>query len=266
MKAFWAGLRGLLARPIRFPIRLFLVIVVALLVLSMVVGWTGAKLPVPRFTLAEDQVSIVPLDPPLLRQASDWLKRRRYVLLTFDDGPYGHGVDERILGILKRHHAHAVFFLVCARLTNDTARVPSEILKAGNMIGNHSYDHGHLAAMKPVALQHEIAGCSARLFSLTGERPRYFRPPFGQTSPEVRDAVAAAGMEEVLWNANSQDSWQVNPEQIVHWSMEESDNGSILLMHDKPTTANALDRVLTSLEAKGFDFVLPTDQSSNRPQ
>jgi peptidoglycan/xylan/chitin deacetylase (PgdA/CDA1 family) len=241
-------------------------IAVALLMLSVIVGWTGAKLPAPRFTLAKDQSSIAPLDPPLLRQTSDWLRRRRYVLLTFDDGPYGHGVDERILGILKRHHAHAVFFLVCARLTNDTARVPSEILDTGNMIGNHSYDHGHLAAMKPAALQHEIADCSARLFSLTGERPRYFRPPFGQTSPQVRDAAAAAGMHQVLWNANSQDSWQAEPEQILYWSMEETDNDSILLMHDKPTTANALDRVLTSLEAKGFNFVLPADQSSHGPQ
>lgn len=261
MKILRPGFHGLLARPIRVPIRPLLVIAAALLVLAEIVDRVGASLPPPRFTLAADRASIVPLDPSLLRQASGWLERRHYVLLTFDDGPFGHGVDERILGILKRHHAHAVFFLVCAHLTNDTARIPSEILESGNIIGNHSYDHGHLAAMEPGALQHEIAGCSARLFSLTGKRPRYFRPPFGQTSPQVRRAAAAAGMQEVLWSANSQDSWQTKPGQIVHWSLEETDNGSILLMHDRPTTANALDRTLTSLEGEGFTFVLPADTS-----
>jgi len=72
-------------------------------------------------------------------------------------------------------------------------------------------------------------------------------------------AVHSAGMQQVLWNANSEDSWLKHPNQILYWSLEQTDSGSILLMHDNPTTAAALDRVLTELEKRGFRFVLPTE-------
>ncbi|TNY25270.1 hypothetical protein BV497_14770 [Fulvimonas soli] len=39
----------------------------------------------------------------------DWLSGRKYVVLTFDDGPFGQGVDEQILEVLERHQARAVF-------------------------------------------------------------------------------------------------------------------------------------------------------------
>jgi hypothetical protein len=73
----------------------------------------------------------------------------------------------------------------------------------------------------------------------------------------VLHAEQAAGMQEVLWDANSEDSWLKRPDQILYWSLEETSNDSILLMHDSPTTAVALDRVLTSLERRGYRFVLP---------
>jgi len=71
----------------------------------------------------------------------------------------------------------------------------------------------------------------------------------------------------MLWDANSEDSWLTRPEQIMAWSMRESDNFSILLMHSKPTTAAVLDKVLSALEGRGFRFVVPlTDISSRSTQ
>jgi len=72
-------------------------------------------------------------------------------------------------------------------------------------------------------------------------------------------AVHSAGMQQVLWDANSEDSWLKQPNQILYWSLEQTDDDSILLMHDNPTTAAALDRVLTELERRGFRFVLPKE-------
>jgi len=69
-------------------------------------------------------------------------------------------------------------------------------------------------------------------------------------------------MEQVLWNANSQDSWLTRPDEILRWSLAEAEDESILLMHDKPATAAELDEVLTSLEHRGFRFVLPTESPS----
>jgi peptidoglycan-N-acetylglucosamine deacetylase len=198
------------------------------------------------------------------RHASDWVAGKKYAVLTFDDGPYGQGVDEKILRVLRKHHANAMFFVICNRMDNVGPAVLGEIERNGNIIGNHSYDHLALTKLQAPELHRQIEGCSQRIAKVTGRRPTYFRPPFGMTSSAVRQSAESSGMQQVLWNANSQDSWQTRPAQILHWSLEETDNESILLMHDTPTTAAVLDETLTKLEERGFQFVLPTQDSSER--
>lgn len=258
------NLKKILATPVRIPGRLLIVAMTVLVLAAGVLGLAGAGLPPPHFALDEGQGSVVPIAYPPWRRASDWLARRKYAVLTFDDGPYGGGVDERILETLGRHHARAIFFLVCSHVNAVTSHVPGELAQAGDLIGNHSYDHPHLNQLKAAGLQRQIEGCSARIAALTGHRPRLFRPPFGETSPRVVQAARTAGMQQVLWNANSEDSWLKQPDQILYWSLEQTHNGSILLMHDNPTTAAALDRVLTELEKRGFRFVLPATYSPPR--
>lgn len=251
------SLRKIFFTPIRVPVRLLTMVVGILLVAAALLAFCGGRLPPPSFKVSRSLDGIMPLNYPAWRIASDWLTGRKYVVLTFDDGPYGGGVDEQILSILRRHHAPAIFFVVCNRLDGRTDHVLSEIVQDGHLIGNHSYDHPRLPQLNLADLQHQVEGCSERIVNVTGRRPRYFRPPFGQTSLGVEQVVQAAGMGEVLWDANSQDSWLTKPNQILYWSMEQTGNGSILLMHSKPTTAAALDRVLTELEGRGFRFVLP---------
>jgi peptidoglycan/xylan/chitin deacetylase (PgdA/CDA1 family) len=256
------NLQKILATPIRFPIRSFIAAIAVLLLCAGLLPLTGAWLSPPRFLLDRGQRNVDPLDYPLWRRVSDGLAGRKYAVLTFDDGPYGDGVDEHILEILRRHHARAMFFLICSHLNARTDHVLGEIEEGGNLIGNHSYDHLKLNQLNLANLQHQVEGCSARIAQVDGHRPSYFRPPFGQTSSHVMQVVQSAGMEQVLWNANSQDSWLKQPEQILYWSLEETENGSILLMHDKPTTAAVLDHMMTELERRGFRFVLPTEPSS----
>jgi peptidoglycan/xylan/chitin deacetylase (PgdA/CDA1 family) len=157
-----------------------------------------------------------------------------------------------------------MFFLVCSHINDANRDVLGKLEGAGHLIGNHSYDHLKLDTLtsRP-ELQHQIDGCSQRLAQLTGRRPYYFRPPFGATSPLVTQLAQAAGMKQLLWNANSQDSWMTQPEQILHWSLEQTEDQSVLLLHEKPTTAAVLDDMLTQLEQRGFQFVLPDQLSDN---
>lgn len=222
----------------------------------------GRNLPPPPFALTNDHL-LAPTDYPLWHRASDWLAHRKYIMLTFDDGPYGHGVDGKILTILAKHHAHAVFFEVCAHINGQTLDVPKHILASGNLLGNHSYNHLHLPKLGPAALQQQIAGCSDKLASITGIRPRLFRPPWGQLSPAAVKAIHAAGMQIVLWDANSGDTWLKSPQAIIHMSLYEASlGGHVLLMHSRPTTAAALDTLLTKLQQRGFRFVLPSISQS----
>jgi len=211
----------------------------------------------PRFVLDPTAGSVRHASSFSLRRLSDVLAGRKYAVLTFDDGPYGYGVDEQILGILRKHHAHAVFFLVCSHINEANRGELGRIESEGNLIGNHSFDHLQLNKLDKAQLVQQIEGCSRRLAEVTGKRPYYFRPPFGASSPLVAQVAQSSGMKQMLWNANSQDSWMTKPEQILNWSMEETEDQSILLMHEKPTTVAVLDETLSKLEERGFQFVLP---------
>ncbi|HET6586253.1 MAG TPA: polysaccharide deacetylase family protein [Oleiagrimonas sp.] len=239
---------------------------VVLAVLALGAGglvWAGRDLPPPEFKLT-DHGLLAPVNYPAWRRASDWLAHRRYIMLTFDDGPYGDGVDTKILAILARHHAHAVFFEVCAHITVATRHVPRRILATGNMLGNHTYNHRHLPKLGPEALKRQIADCSAKLTSVTGRRPTLFRPPWGQLSPATVKAIQAAGMHVVLWDANSEDTSSNSPGEIIRMSLYETSlGGRILLLHSRPATAKALDALLAKLQQRGFQFVLPS--VSNHP-
>ena len=228
--------------------------VVALVALS----WLGGRLPPPESQVKSGGLEFIHY--PLWRKASDWIAGRKYILLTFDDGPYGHGVDEKILSVLSRHGAHAIFFEVCSHVTPVSLGVPGKIVATGNLLGNHSYDHANLKQLTGESLAHEVRDCSDRLEATSGVRPKFFRPPWGKTSAAVAEAANQSGMVQVLWNTNSGDTWLDSPRKINDLALDEVDlggSGSILLMHSKPTTAEALDGLLTEMQRRGFIFVLP---------
>jgi peptidoglycan/xylan/chitin deacetylase (PgdA/CDA1 family) len=216
----------------------------------------------PRFVLDQASDSIRQADSQAWRRAGDWLAGRKYAVLTFDDGPYGHGLDEVILGILNKHHAHAMFFLECRNITADTRNVLGKFERAGDLIGNHTYDHPDLTKLSPAQVTDQIERCNQRIAAVTGKRPYYFRPPFGATTPAIAKMAHAHGMAQMLWNANSQDSWMTRPNQIMTFTMAQTDDQSIVLLHERPTTAAVLDRLLTRLEQEGFQFVLPDQLAS----
>lgn len=224
---------------------------------------TAHGMAAPRFVLDQSAFNVKHAGGYSLRRVSDMLAGRKYVVLTFDDGPYGYGVDEQIMATLRKHHAHAVFFLVCAHINEANRAVLGEIQSEGDLIGNHSYDHPDLAKLSQPEVAQQIERCNTRLAELTGKRPYYFRPPFGSTSPLVAKVAQSFGMKQMLWNANSEDSWIKQPQQILNFSLTQTDDQSILLMHERPITASVLDEMLTRLEERGFQFVLPDQLSAN---
>jgi peptidoglycan/xylan/chitin deacetylase (PgdA/CDA1 family) len=144
-----------------------------------------------------------------------------------------------------------------------------EIVARGHLIGNHGYSHLDLRRLEPGAMAHEIVGCSDLIAQLTGRRPRYFRPPFGAHSPAVDRMVEADGMQLLLWSGNSYDSlladFKRHPRAYVdyvrlHPGMDAAltaTPGDVLLFHDYPNTALAIDGFMTRLERRDFQFVLP---------
>jgi peptidoglycan/xylan/chitin deacetylase (PgdA/CDA1 family) len=198
---------------------------------------------------------------------------RRPVLLTFDDGPSDASADRTILAVLRKHHARALWLVNCRNFDTDASML-REIAAEGNEIGNHTYSHLLMATLSAKSLRHEIAGCSQAIAAAVGAKPRYFRPPWGLSTPAADALVRADGMQSVLWTSNSFDSlhesFKIHPQEYLEMLRTEpildpgasAGAGDVVLLHDYPNTARALDGILTRLEARGFQFVVPSNGTS----
>jgi len=238
----------------------FSVAVVAGIVLAVLLGlrFLYTQPTKLRFRLdAKHQRDVIAVNWSWWNRLIDLIQGRRYIVLTFDDGPAGGGIDEDILSTLRHYNAKALFFFVCSRITPDREHILREIQKSGSIIGDHSYTHPHLRTLDSLQLRHQIVGCKDYLRKLDGVAPRYFRPPFGETSNHIEQVERAAHLRQMLWSANSFDVLWHRPSVITQWALREAHNRAILLMHSRRSTAKALPQILRKLRRAGYRFVLP---------
>jgi peptidoglycan/xylan/chitin deacetylase (PgdA/CDA1 family) len=150
-----------------------------------------------------------------------------YVALTYDDGPteYTRAVSRE----LTAHGLTATFFL-----TGDSVEKYPEVaaeLARDQHVGNHTYSHEHLLTLRRATVRSEIADTSTMIENATGIRPVLFRPPYGETDPQVRRAAAAEGMAEVIWTLDTRD-WTGRTAEAVAATVGDAEDGDIILMHD----------------------------------
>ena len=178
---------------------------------------------------------------------------RRVVALTFDDGPSGR--TPAILRVLSKHDAHATFFVV-GRATRGLEPTLRSILAHGNELGDHTYGHVDMLALKPAKRRQQLTWTNALIEGATGVHPRWFRPPTGATGPAVNRLARSLGLVPVLWSIDSRD-WQTpGTKAIVRRVLRGVQPGSIVLLHDgggeRTQTLRALPAILRALERRGL--------------
>ncbi len=132
--------------------------------------------------------------------------------LTFDDGPNPKWTP-RLLDLLGERGVKATFFLLGSRAQAEPALV-RRIAAEGHLIGNHSWGHPNLALSGASKIREELALTSHALERITGERIRYFRPPFGARRPAVFRIARSLGLRVVTWNALTSDWSETSAERI----------------------------------------------------
>jgi len=234
-------------------------IATAILVLSAAVLWLiGLQNPTPRFILDPQAPGrIQAINWPWWREYADLMHGRKYMMLTFDDGPADQATNDAILNTLKKHHAHAAFFIVCRNAQNPAGvQTLKTLIAEGDPIANHSFNHHKIPKLADAELQHEVGDCQKFLEESTGQKIKWFRPPWGQPTPALETALKQYHMTDVLWETNSGDCWLHTPEEVNSATMLEANNGAVVLMHSNHVEALALDRSFTMLEEQGYRFVL----------
>ncbi|MGM9532131.1 polysaccharide deacetylase family protein [Intestinibacter sp.] len=179
------------------------------------------------------------------------------IAITFDDGPHPKETD-KILDILEKYNAKATFFVVGKHVKWYTDAVV-RASKDGHEIGNHTYNHPDISNLSQEQIKQEIKLCEDIIIEKTGQKPKLFRPPFGNYNEQSLSKLSEdLGYTVVLWSGVDVKDWKNPPsDQIADKVINNVKSGDIILLHDYGTnsTVEALDKILASLTEKGYKFV-----------
>jgi peptidoglycan/xylan/chitin deacetylase (PgdA/CDA1 family) len=132
--------------------------------------------------------------------------RPEKLALTFDDGP-NPAITPQLLDLLTKHNAKATFFLV-GKYARQSRALAKEIAQRGHLLGNHTDTHPNLIFCGPERSHNELLRCSESLAEITGEKPRWFRPPFGFRSPWLGGIAQGQDLRLAMWTLIPGD-WRV---------------------------------------------------------
>ncbi|HEY8280598.1 MAG TPA: polysaccharide deacetylase family protein [Bdellovibrionota bacterium] len=154
--------------------------------------------------------------------------------LTYDDGPHDK-YSPQVFANLSALGKKASFLWLVECLEQSPGMV-AQAKALGLPTNNHSWTHENLDKAAPEVLQKEIVSSTEKDSQFYGERPRFFRLPYGAglTNKAVRQLIADNGMIHVFWNVDSLDWKDKNPETILARVKKEMalEKHGIILFHD----------------------------------
>jgi cellulose synthase/poly-beta-1,6-N-acetylglucosamine synthase-like glycosyltransferase/peptidoglycan/xylan/chitin deacetylase (PgdA/CDA1 family) len=188
---------------------------------------------------------------------------RRTIALTFDDGPDPRWTPQ-VLDVLRRHGAHATFFVIGAHVAEHPGLVRRTV-GAGNEVGSHTYTHIDMASSSPWRIRFELDLTQRALAGAAGIHSRLMRMPYssvpdGLSAPEYRAAREAGreGYIVVLTDRDTEDWRRPGADKIVQAATPPKGAGAVVMLHDaggdRSETVRALDMLLTRLSAQGYRF------------
>ncbi|MGW7169549.1 polysaccharide deacetylase family protein [Streptomyces sp. NPDC054884] len=195
---------------------------------------------------------------PLLRMTG----RGRTMVLTFDDGPDPH-YTPGILDTLGEYDVRATFF-VCGEMAVDNQDLLARMAEEGHVVGNHTWSHPPLTRLTRAKIRSEMSRTSDVIEEGYGERPRWFRAPYGAWNRAVFQFGSELGMEPLAWTVDTLDWTTPGTGVIVDRVEKGAAPGVVVLSHDaggdRTQSVKALRRYLPRLLDSGYHLTLPHAQ------
>ena len=233
-------------------------------------------------SLEQDSLTGMVTDQSYHRYPSPYvLQRKGYrphaIAFTFDDGPADPWTGD-LLDLLARERVHATFFVV----GQNAERHPDLIHRMfdeGHEIGNHTFTHPNLAAVRPERIRLELNATQRVIEANLGRSTILFRAPYNAdaeptSAEEVTPILGAAALGYVTvgeyldpqdWNLVSADSLgRSRPrtaQDIARAVLDEvaHQQGNTVLFHDgggdRSRTVEALRLLIPTLRGRGYQFV-----------
>ncbi len=186
----------------------------------------------------------------------------KQLALTYDDGP-NDPHTQRLLEVLARHKVQAMFFLI-GRYVQQRPDIVRELVKAGHVVGNHTFTHPLLIFKSAREVRSQLEDCHRALSDAVGEHSNLFRPPFGGRRPAVLRIARRMGLEPAMWNVTGYDWNATSAEHIERRVASQVQGGNVILLHDgghrdfgadRSYTVTATDRLISRYKSEGYEFV-----------
>ncbi|MCY0875565.1 MAG: polysaccharide deacetylase family protein [Firmicutes bacterium] len=181
---------------------------------------------------------------------------QKHLALTFDDGP-DRSFTPQVLDILAQYAVPATFFCLGSQV-NAFPEVLRRMHTEGHTIANHTWSHPYLTRSSVHDLVWEVQSTSDLIHDISGCRPRFFRPPYGDTDASVEEQIALLGYQSILWSVDSTDWSGISGPEVAARVIPHLHPGAIVLHHSAGHVAGtvaALPYLIEVTRALGYEYV-----------
>lgn len=223
-------------------------------------GTTTENHPSSSATLTPQTSTTKPDVTQPTQKPTDVADGEKLIALTFDDGPHT-SVTMQIVNTLEKYDAKATFFVVGNRANYDTAALKKAV-SIGCEVGSHTHSHKNLTKLTAAQIADEMNNSASAISAVTGVPVTLMRPPEGAHNESVRNNLA---YPLIMWTVDSMDWKNRDAQKNYDAVMSTVFDGSIILMHDLyPATAEAVEKLIPDLMAKGYKFVTVSELMAAR--
>lgn len=182
-------------------------------------------------------------------------KNEKSIAITFDDGPAAD-MTPRILEILKATNTPAAFFCI-GKKVEMLPSIVKQIDMDGHLIGNHSYSHHFFFDLySSTRIQTELNDTNKLVMQIADRNIRFFRPPYGVTTPNIARAVKNGSYHAIGWSVRSMDTVINDKEKLIKRTTGNLRAGDVILFHDTvELTVQVLQEFIEKVRMQGFKIV-----------
>lgn len=200
---------------------------------------------------------------PFLAQEDNFLNERE-VILTFDDGPGRY--SEEISQELNKNSVNAIFFVLGYKLNEIGKKIINIEHRNAQYVSVHGYYHATesgkpFTAYSVDTIINHLSRTSTIIESSTGEKPLFFRPPYGIIQYEaVKKIISDIKLIPVGWTIDSMDWSTKSSDELFNRliSLIKKRKKGIILLHDiHPQTYQIHNRLVRWLKENNYKIVSP---------
>ena len=181
---------------------------------------------------------------------------KKYVALTFDDGPRAPMIE--MVDKFTAYGGHATFLVCGTQINTENDERIKHAIEAGCELGGHSYRHISLNKEEDPAI---IESNLRAPYDIVKARYNYdmniTRLPNHAANDLVFEIAKKLGIHLIGTGMNGACDWnpEVPAEEIAPKVIASAYDGGICCLHVNERTCKALDTILPALKEQGYEFV-----------